>query len=121
MKALGSSAFRLGTSRAETAAAGALCVAGHKCANPRTGNWTKCDTSTGRFMDQTTSGGRFEGVRRERERVLIQKPQRRARRRRIVEARVRVVWIVSRDCGIAANPWSRVTMSRRPAAPKDAA
>lgn len=33
--------------------------------NPRTGNWTKRDTGTGRFMDQKTSGGRFKGVRRE--------------------------------------------------------
>ena len=33
--------------------------------NPKTGNWTKRDTGTGRFMDQKTSGGRFKGVRRE--------------------------------------------------------
>jgi len=29
------------------------------------GNWTKRDGDTGRFMDQKTSGGRFKGVRRE--------------------------------------------------------
>ena len=29
------------------------------------GNWVKRDTSTGRFMDQKTSGGKFKGVRTE--------------------------------------------------------
>lgn len=33
--------------------------------NPRTGMWTKRDTSTGRFMDVKKSGGTFKGVRRE--------------------------------------------------------
>ena len=29
------------------------------------GNWVKRDTTTGRFMDQKTSGGTFKGVRKE--------------------------------------------------------
>ena len=29
------------------------------------GNWVKRNASTGRFMDQKTSGGPFKGVRRE--------------------------------------------------------
>lgn len=33
--------------------------------NPVNGNWMKRDTSTGRFMDQKTTGGPFKGVRRE--------------------------------------------------------
>lgn len=32
--------------------------------NPKTGLWTKRNTSNGRFMDVKTSGGRFKGVRR---------------------------------------------------------
>lgn len=33
--------------------------------NPKTGLYTKRDTSTGRFMDVKTTGGPFKGVRRE--------------------------------------------------------
>jgi len=33
--------------------------------NPKTGLWTKRDTSTGRFMDVKTTGGKFKGVRKE--------------------------------------------------------
>lgn len=33
--------------------------------NPRTGLWTKRDSSTGRFMQAKKSGGSFKGVRRE--------------------------------------------------------
>jgi hypothetical protein len=33
--------------------------------NPKTGLWTKRDTSSGRFMDVKQSGGGFKGVRRE--------------------------------------------------------
>lgn len=33
--------------------------------NPKTGLWTKRDTSTGRFADVKQSGGAFKGVRRE--------------------------------------------------------
>lgn len=33
--------------------------------NPKTGLWTKRDTSTGKFMDVKTSGDKFKGVRRE--------------------------------------------------------
>lgn len=33
--------------------------------NPRTGLWTKRDTSTGQFMDTKTSGGKFKGIRKE--------------------------------------------------------
>lgn len=33
--------------------------------NPKTGLWTKRDTSTGRFTDVRQSGGAFKGVRRE--------------------------------------------------------
>ena len=33
--------------------------------NPKTGLWTKRDTSSGRFMDVKQSGGAFKGVRRE--------------------------------------------------------
>ena len=31
--------------------------------NPRTEQYVKRDTSTGRFMDAKTSGGKFKGVR----------------------------------------------------------
>ena len=34
--------------------------------NPKTGLWTKRDTSTGRFVATRKSGGPFKGVRRER-------------------------------------------------------
>jgi hypothetical protein len=34
--------------------------------NPKTGLWTKRDTSTGRFSDVKKSGGSFKSVRRER-------------------------------------------------------
>ncbi len=34
--------------------------------NPKTENWTKRDTSTGRFMDQKADKKPFKGVRRER-------------------------------------------------------
>ncbi len=33
--------------------------------NPRTGLWTKRDTSTGRFMSAKKGGGQYKGVRRE--------------------------------------------------------
>jgi hypothetical protein len=33
--------------------------------SPKTGLWSKRDTSTGRFMDVKKSGGTFKGVRRE--------------------------------------------------------
>lgn len=33
--------------------------------NPRTGQWTKRDASTGRFTQAKKSGGAFKGVRRE--------------------------------------------------------
>jgi hypothetical protein len=33
--------------------------------NPLTRMWVKRDSSTGRFLDGKTSGGRFKGVRRE--------------------------------------------------------
>lgn len=33
--------------------------------NPKTGLWTKRDTSTGRFLDAKKSGGSFKGVRKE--------------------------------------------------------
>ncbi len=33
--------------------------------NPRTGLWTKRNTSTGRFSETKKSGGSFKGVRRE--------------------------------------------------------
>lgn len=33
--------------------------------NPKTGLYTKRDSSTGQFMDVKTSGGKFKGVRRE--------------------------------------------------------
>lgn len=33
--------------------------------NPQTGNWTKRDTGTGRFMDQKSGGQPFKGVARE--------------------------------------------------------
>lgn len=33
--------------------------------NPRTGMWTKRDTSTGRFTSVKKSGGAYKGVRRE--------------------------------------------------------
>lgn len=33
--------------------------------NPKTGTWTKRDTSTGRFTSVKKSGGSFKGVRRE--------------------------------------------------------
>lgn len=34
--------------------------------NPLTGNWTKRDTGSGRFMDQKQNGDPFKGVRKER-------------------------------------------------------
>lgn len=34
--------------------------------NPKTGTWTKRDTSTGQFMDGKKDGTPFKGVRRER-------------------------------------------------------
>lgn len=33
--------------------------------NPTTGNWTKRDSNTGRFMDQKQGGDPFKGVRKE--------------------------------------------------------
>jgi hypothetical protein len=33
--------------------------------NPKTGNYTKRDTETGRFMDQKQDGKPFKGVRKE--------------------------------------------------------
>jgi len=33
--------------------------------NTKTGLWTKRDTSTGRFMDVKTTGGKFKGARKE--------------------------------------------------------
>lgn len=33
--------------------------------NPTTNLWTKRDSSTGKFMDTKTSGGKFKGVRTE--------------------------------------------------------
>ena len=33
--------------------------------NPRTGNWTKRETSSGRFIATKKSSGSFKGVRRE--------------------------------------------------------
>lgn len=33
--------------------------------NPKTGLWTKRDTSSGRFIDVKTSGGKFKGVSKE--------------------------------------------------------
>jgi hypothetical protein len=33
--------------------------------NPLTRTWVKRDDSTGRFVDNKTSGGRFKGIRRE--------------------------------------------------------
>jgi hypothetical protein len=33
--------------------------------SPKTGLWTKRDTSTGRFVQTKKSGGSFKGVRRE--------------------------------------------------------
>lgn len=33
--------------------------------NPKTGNWTKRDTESGRFMDQKADSKPFKGVRRE--------------------------------------------------------
>ena len=33
--------------------------------NPRTGLWSKRDTSTGKFVEAKKSGGTFKGVRRE--------------------------------------------------------
>lgn len=33
--------------------------------NPKTGNWTKRDTETGRFMDQKIDGEPFKGVAKE--------------------------------------------------------
>jgi hypothetical protein len=33
--------------------------------NPKTGSWTKRDTSTGRFIQAKKSGGSFKGVRKE--------------------------------------------------------
>lgn len=40
-------------------------VTGRSQVRSGNGNWTKRDNSTGRFMDQKTSGGSFKGVRRE--------------------------------------------------------
>ena len=34
--------------------------------NPKTGNWTKRDAETGRFIDQKTNDAPFKGVRKER-------------------------------------------------------
>lgn len=34
--------------------------------NPKTDNWTKRDSDTGRFMDQKADNQPFKGVRRER-------------------------------------------------------
>lgn len=34
--------------------------------NPRTGLWTKRDTSTGRLVSAKKSGGQYKGVRKER-------------------------------------------------------
>lgn len=33
--------------------------------NPKTGLYTKRDTTTGKFMDVKTTGGKFKGVRKE--------------------------------------------------------
>ena len=33
--------------------------------NPKTGQWVKRDSDSGRFMDVKTSGGKFKDVRRE--------------------------------------------------------
>jgi hypothetical protein len=33
--------------------------------NPKTGQWVKRDTNTGRFVDVKTTGGKFKGVRKE--------------------------------------------------------
>lgn len=33
--------------------------------NPKTGRWTKRDTTTGRFMDVKSNGEKFKGVRKE--------------------------------------------------------
>ncbi|MCW8896596.1 MAG: hypothetical protein OQJ96_06115 [Flavobacteriales bacterium] len=33
--------------------------------NPKTGLYVKRDTSTGKFMDVKTTGGKFKGVRKE--------------------------------------------------------
>ncbi len=33
--------------------------------NPKTDQWVKRDSNTGRFMDVKDDGGRFKGVRRE--------------------------------------------------------
>lgn len=33
--------------------------------NPKTGLWTKRNTSTGKFMNTKTTGGKFKGVRKE--------------------------------------------------------
>lgn len=33
--------------------------------NPKTGNWVKRDTNTGRFIDQKSDGDPFKGVRKE--------------------------------------------------------
>jgi hypothetical protein len=33
--------------------------------NPKTGQWVKRDTNTGRFMDVKQDGTKFKGVRRE--------------------------------------------------------
>jgi hypothetical protein len=38
---------------------------GSQVYNPVTGNWTKRDTETGRFMDQKKDGEPFKGVRKE--------------------------------------------------------
>lgn len=38
---------------------------GSQVYNPKTDNWTKRDTETGRFMDQKADGKPFKGVRKE--------------------------------------------------------
>ena len=35
--------------------------------NPKTALWVKRDTETGRFMDVKTTGGKFKGVRKEKQ------------------------------------------------------
>ncbi len=35
--------------------------------NPKTNNWTKRDTGTGRFMDQKKDGQSFKGVAKEKD------------------------------------------------------
>jgi hypothetical protein len=33
--------------------------------NPKTDNWIKCDTDTGKFMDQKSNDKPFKGIRKE--------------------------------------------------------